>query len=69
MTTEDRLVDIEIKIARQEDLVDTLNKTIYAQQKKIDELEALCTALARHIKDIRDAAGEGGPANEKPPHY
>jgi SlyX protein len=68
MTTEDRLVDIEIKIARQEDLVDTLNKTIYAQQKKIDELEALCTALARHIKEIRDAANEGA-ANEKPPHY
>lgn len=69
MTTEDRLVDIEIKIARQEDLVDTLNKTVYAQQKKIDELETLCTALARHIREIRDAAGSGGPANEKPPHY
>lgn len=69
MTTEDRLVDIEIKIARQEDLVDTLNKTVYAQQKKIDELETLCAALARHIREIRDAAGTGGPANEKPPHY
>lgn len=69
MTTEDRLVDIEIKIARQEDLVDTLNKTIYAQQKKIDELETLCAALARHIREIREAASEGGPANEKPPHY
>lgn len=69
MTTEDRLVDIEIKIARQEDLVDTLNKTVYAQQKKIDELETLCAALARHIRTIRDASGDGGPANEKPPHY
>ncbi|HEY0844498.1 MAG TPA: SlyX family protein [Noviherbaspirillum sp.] len=69
MTIEDRLVDIEIKIARQEDLVDTLNKTVYVQQKKIDELETLCAVLARHIKDLRDAAGTGGPANEKPPHY
>lgn len=69
MTNEDRLVDIEIKIARQEDLVDTLNKTIYAQQKKIDELETLCAALARHIREIREAAREGGPVNEKPPHY
>ena len=67
--TEDRIIDIEIKITRQEDLVDTLNKTIYAQQKKIDELETLCAALARHVKGLREAASEGNPANEKPPHY
>lgn len=69
MTTEDRLVDIEIKLARQEDLIDTLNQTAYRQQKKLDELEALCAALARHIREMRDAAGTGGPANDKPPHY
>ena len=69
MTTEDRLVDIEIKVARQEDMVETLNQTIYRQQKKIDELEGLCSALARHLKEMREAASEGGPANEKPPHY
>ncbi|HJV86459.1 MAG TPA: SlyX family protein [Noviherbaspirillum sp.] len=69
MTNEDRLVDIEIRIARQEDMIDTLNKTVYEQRKKIDELEALCIALARHIREIREAASERGPANEKPPHY
>jgi SlyX protein len=69
MTNEDRLVDIEIKIARQEDLVDTLNRTVYQQQKKIDELEALCAALVRHIKEIREAASDAAPAHEKPPHY
>jgi len=69
MTHEDRMVDIEIKLARQEDLVDALNQMLYQQQKKIDELESLCTALARHIKDMRDASNERGPANEKPPHY
>ena len=69
MSTEDRLVDIEIRLTRQDDLVDTLNKTIYQQQKKIDELETLCTALARHIKDMRAMASEQGAADEKPPHY
>ena len=69
MTIEDRIVDIEIKLARQDDLVDTLNKTVYRQQQKLDELEALCLALARRIKELREAAPEGGPANEKPPHY
>jgi SlyX protein len=41
---------------------------VYLQQKKIDELEALCSALARHVREARDAA-QSGPANEKPPHY
>ena len=66
---ENRLVDIEIKLARQEDLVDTLNQTIYRQQKKIDELEALCTALARRMQEVQQAAHERGPAHEIPPHY
>lgn len=69
MTTEDRLVDIEIKIVRQEDMVESLNQLVYQQQRKIDELEALCSALARCIKDMRDATAEHGPVHEKPPHY
>ena len=68
MNTDERLVELEIKVTRQDDLLDTLNQTIYRQQRKIDELEALCTALARHLKDLRDAAA-AGPANERPPHY
>jgi SlyX protein len=69
MTTEDRLVEIEIKITRQEDMVDALNQMVYQQQKKIDELEKLCMALARQVREAREAATEGGPLNEKPPHY
>ena len=71
MATEDRLVDVEIRIARQEDLIDALNKTVYEQQKKIDQLEALCSALARHLRDLKDATAEA-PRDallEKPPHY
>jgi SlyX protein len=66
---ENRLIDIEIKLARQEDLVDTLNQTIYRHQKKIDELEALCLALARRLKEVQQGASDRGPADEIPPHY
>jgi SlyX protein len=65
---EDRIVDIEIKLTRQEDLVDTLNKMVYEQQKKIDELDALCSALVRRIVELT-AANEQNPINERPPHY
>ncbi|MGZ3252676.1 MAG: SlyX family protein [Burkholderiaceae bacterium] len=67
--TEDRLVEIEIKISRQEDLVESLNQVIYQQQKKIDHLEAMFTALAKHVKEVQDNERDLAPANEKPPHY
>ena len=70
MTIEHRLVDIEIKLTTQEDLVQGLNDQVYQQQKQIDELRALCTAL---IKRLEEAASDGGGADpytpEKPPHY
>lgn len=50
-------------------MVDALNRMVYQQQKKLDELEALCSALARRIKDMREAATGQSPADEKPPHY
>jgi SlyX protein len=69
MTIEERLMEIEIKISRQEDLVDSLNQTIYQQQKKIDHLEAVCAALAKHVKQSREADSEPNQMNERPPHY
>ncbi|MES2931871.1 MAG: SlyX family protein [Pseudomonadota bacterium] len=69
MNTEDRLIEIEIKLSRQEDTVETLNQVIYQQQKKIDHLEASLLALARRVKESSEASNEGNIANERPPHY
>jgi SlyX protein len=69
MQDDDRLTDIEIKLARQEDLVDTLNQLVYQQQKKIGELESLCAALARHLKAASSADNDAATGNDRPPHY
>ncbi len=66
---EERLVDIESKLAHQEYLLDVLNQTVYQQQKKIDELDVLCVALAKRLSDVHARMPDGLPANEKPPHY
>ena len=66
---EERLVNIEAKITFQEDLIEELNKTVYQQQQKLDRLEAICEALARHIQALAEEGNEGKPANERPPHY
>jgi SlyX protein len=69
VSTEERLIDIELKLTAHEDLVLELNQRVYEQQKQIDELLALCTAL---VKRLGEAASDGGAdpyAVEKPPHY
>jgi SlyX protein len=66
---EERLIAIESKIAQQEDLVESLNQTVYAQQKKIDQLEDLFSALVRRVKDSAGGPEERSLDNERPPHY
>ncbi len=65
---EDRFVDIEIKLALQEDLVESLNQMVYQQGRRIDQLEAMLHKLGEHIRDGAQQAG-GAPVNDKPPHY
>ncbi len=67
--SEERLENIETKISYQEDQIEELNKTVYQQQQKLDQLEEICRALARHVQALAEAGNEGKPANERPPHY
>ena len=66
---EERLVDIEIKLTRQEDLVETLNRTVFRQQEKLDELSSLCAALVSRVRELQQGFSDSGAANERPPHY
>ena len=68
MSTEDRFIDIEIKLAHQEDLVESLNQRVYEQQKQIDKLEQICAALAQRVREQPHGNG-GGMPHERPPHY
>ena len=65
---ETRFVDIEIKLAQQEDLVESLNQMVYQQGKRIDQLEAMLHKLGEHVRDGAQQAN-GGLVTERPPHY
>ena len=69
MNNEERMVELESKLTSQEDLVDVLNQTVYRQQRKIDQLEELCIALAKRLSAIQSQDAGDMPANERPPHY
>ena len=62
---DDRIEDLEIKMAFQEKAINELNQVLYDQQKTIDRLTSMVEML---MKD-RDGQNGPGPANEKPPHY
>jgi SlyX protein len=67
MSDEDRFITIELKLTDQENLVDTLSRTVYEQGRRIDQLEALVAKMAEHVRVLRDR--DQGPVNERPPHY
>ena len=67
--SEDRLVEIESKLAHQEHLLFELNDVITNQQEKIMQLEELCDSLVERVRSIGDALPDDAPQDERPPHY
>jgi len=66
--SEERIVDIEVKLAHQEQIVSELNDVVTQQQAKLMQLEELCTSLIQRVRSIGD--GDANPEqDERPPHY
>lgn len=61
---EQRLVEIETKLAHQELLIGELNQVISDQQSTIDQLQISLKKLLQGYLGSRE-----NPRNEKPPHY
>lgn len=66
---EQQIIDLEMKIAHQEDLLEKLNQIVYRQQSQIDQLESLLTGLGKRVQELKEGGPEIGPPSEKPPHY
>lgn len=64
---EQRLIEIESKLAHQEVLIGELNQVIANQQAAIDEMSNGLKGFFKRFGDINGP--EIGPANQKPPHY
>jgi SlyX protein len=65
---ENRVTELEVKLAFAEDLLETLNTTVYRQQERIEQLELL-------VRDLRQLVLQAIPAEQRslrdeiPPHY
>jgi len=63
----ERVDALEMRIAYQDDTIETLNQTITAQWKQIDVLTRKIAELGERLREAETNAP--GPANERPPHY
>jgi len=66
--SEQRIIELEIKAAYQEDLLQELNKIIAQQQHQILLLEKTCQLLHERINSFRLENGEE-VIDQPPPHY
>lgn len=65
---QEKIVDIETRLAYQDDNIQQLSDVIYRQQQQIDQLEKTVRALVDRIQDLTHAM-PGKIVDEKPPHY
>ena len=66
---EDRLVEIETRLAFQEDTMQQLNDVICRQRDQIDRLAASAEALRGQLGEIAAKLPDEEGEDEKPPHY
>jgi len=65
MIEEERLIELETKIAYLENYINELNKVVIGQDKSIKKLSADYDNLKKQVAAGKEALPEG----EKPPHY
>lgn len=66
---EKRLIELETRLAYQDDAIQALNEVICRQQKQIEQLDATCRLLVERLKTLWAAAQSVDGSDEKPPHY
>ncbi|QWF69924.1 SlyX family protein [Methylomonas paludis] len=67
--SETRIIEIEIKQAYQEDLIQSLNTVVARQQNQISKLEETCKLLHDKIKNLALDGSQSAVGDERPPHY
>lgn len=69
MTLEDRIADLEMRQAFQDDTIQTLNDIIVEQQRALDRCMAQIRVLAERQAEMHNSGGGGIADEAPPPHY
>ncbi len=66
---DNRFIDIETKLAHQDDMLGKLNAALTHQQAQLSRLEALCESLVERLRSLADDGPAADSADQRPPHY
>lgn len=62
-----RVIDLETRVAFQEETIQQLNEALVKQQADVDRLQLALTRLTEQVERMEPP--EIGQENEPPPHY
>ncbi len=65
---EDRIMELEIRSALQEDTIEQLNQVIFNQQQQIDDFERHLSHLKTQLSNLQEATAKESEETP-PPHY
>jgi SlyX protein len=65
----DPIIDLESRVAFQEEAIHTLSETLIEQQRTIDSLSRTVEALKQHLQALEPSPLQPGETEPPPPHY
>ena len=68
MPVEERIADLESRLAFQDDTLQALNDEVVRQQRDIERLQLLVSALSQRQDELQTQIGSEDE-DEVPPHY
>lgn len=69
MNYDDRLIDLETRLAYQDETLRVLSDALARQQRDLEQLTTLCQQLLERVRTQGTEVFKGTPADEVPPHY
>jgi SlyX protein len=67
--SEERIVELESRLAHQDQMLEELNDVLTDQQARLMQLEELCRSLVERIRSLGEATPDLDAETERPPHY
>lgn len=69
MSTDDRVTELETRLAFQDDTIQALNEVLVEQQRQLTHMQAQLGQLIERYRELAGGQLEEGGEEPPPPHY
>lgn len=66
---EQRMIDIEVRLAHHEQALEEVNEVLTDQQAQLSRLQQVCETLAERFRALSEAPAPDERDESRPPHY